>query len=119
MSAAEDLRAALLAHAPLTAVVGQRVRQDFGLESDDYPFVVIRQTSDTPERSLDGTLLARSEAFQIESWGETRAQSHQVHKLVEAALIAAGEEADPADPDDTDPEVGARACIWNVLIWTT
>ena len=119
MSAASDLRAALLAHTPLTALVGQRVRQDFGDESDDYPFVIFKQTGNNPIRGLDGTLHARAEDFQVESWGTTRAASAAIHELVEAALLAADIECDPAEADAIDPEVWAKACIWNVRIWTT
>ena len=119
MSAADDLRTALLAHTALTDVVGQRVRQDFGDADDDYPFIVFKQTGQESTRGLDGTLLARSDDFQVESWGTTRAASAAIHDLVEAALLAADIECDPAEPEAIDPEVWAKACIWNVRIWTT
>lgn len=118
MSAAEDLRAALLDHAPLDTAVGGRVRQDLGDEADDYPFVIFKQTGNEPIRGLDGSLHARAEDFQIESWGATRAESYTVHALVEDALLAADIECDPADPDAIDPDIGARAGVWNVRIWT-
>lgn len=118
MSAADDLRTTLLAHAPLVALVGQRVRQDMGAEKDAFPFVVFRQTADEPERGLDGSLHARREIFQVESWGETRAASATVHRLVEDALSAAGLWPTAADPDALDPDVGARAGVWNVEIWS-
>jgi hypothetical protein len=117
-TAAEDLRTALLAHAELTALVGQRVRFDMGAETDICPFLVLRQVGNSPERGLDGTLHARRETFQVESWGDTRSQSATVHAAVEAALAAAEIWPDEADPDALDPEVGARACVWNVDIWT-
>lgn len=118
MSAAEDLRTALLAHSALTDVIGSRVRQDMGAPDDTYPLVVFKQTGDTADRGLDNSLHGRAEDFQIESWGTTRAQSHQVHRLVEDALVAADMIPDPADPDAIDPDIGARACIWNLRIWT-
>ncbi len=118
MSAAEDLRATLLAHTALTDVVNERVRQDIGVASDPYPFVIFKQVGDAPERGLDNSLHARAEDFQIESWGDTRAEAHQVHRLVEDALAAADLYPDPADPDAIDPEIGARACVWNLRIWT-
>ncbi|MEY5101214.1 MAG: hypothetical protein RJA36_3933 [Pseudomonadota bacterium] len=119
MSAASDLRAALLAHTPLTDLVGQRVRQDFGDESDDYPFVIFKQTGNNPIRGLDGSLHVRQEDFQVESWGVTRAASAAIHVIVEAALLAADIECDPAEPDAIDPEIGSRACVWNVRIWSS
>lgn len=118
MSAAADIRAALLAHAPLVALVASRVRQDYGDDADAYPFVVVRQVGNNPIRGLNGELHAREETFQIESWAETRAAAMQLHALVEAALLADDVECDPADPDAIDPEVWARACIWTVRIWT-
>lgn len=117
-TAADDLRAALVAHAPLTAVVQQRIRQDIGDEDDAYPLVVFKQTGQESIRGLDGSLHARADDFQVESWGATRAESAAVHELVEAALLAADIECDPADPEAIDPEIGARACVWNVRIWT-
>lgn len=119
MSAAEDLRTALLAHTALTDEVGQRVRQDLGDADDDYPFVVFKQTGKESIRGLDGSLHARVDEFQVESWGTTRAESAALHDIVEAALLAAGIECDPAEPDAIDPDIWAKACIWNVRIWTT
>lgn len=118
MSASETLRAALAADAPLTALVGGRIRFDMGAPNDAYPLIVIRQVGNEPIRGLDGSLHARRETFQVESWGETRSQSNAVHVLAESALVAAGLEPDSADPDAIDPDVGARACVWNVDIWT-
>lgn len=114
----EDLRAALIAHAPLVAQIGQRARFDMAGQKDDYPFVVLRQTVNEPIRGLDGSLHARREVYQVESWGETREQSDLVHRLVEDALVAADLAPDAADPDGLDPDVWARAGIWNVEIWS-
>jgi len=116
--AAEDLRAALLAWPALVSLVGDRVREDLAVESDAYPFIVFKQVDDIPHRNLDGSLHARQEVFQVESWGATRAQSAQVHRVVEAALAAAGMPPDQADPNAIDPDIGARAGVWNVDIWT-
>lgn len=118
MSAAEELRAALIGYAPLVALVGQRVRFDVAHQDDDYPLLVLRQVGNEPTRGLDGSLHCRRESFQVESWGETRSQSAAVHTLVEEALDAADIPPEPADPDSLDPEVGARACVWNADIWT-
>lgn len=118
MSAADDLRDALLAHTALTDVIGDRVRQDLGKAEDSYPFVVFKQTGKESIRGLDGSLHCKADDFQVESWGVTRAASAAIHDLVEAALLAADIECDPAEPDAIDPEVWAKACIWNVRIWT-
>ena len=114
----EILRQALLDHAPLATVIGQRARFDMARQGDDYPLVVMRQTGNEPIRGLDESLLGRRETFQVESWGTTREQSDQVHRLVEDALEAAALAPDPASPDGIDPEVWAAAGIWNVEIWS-
>lgn len=118
MSAAYDLRTALLANSALSTAVGGRVRQDIGNQNDAYPFIVFKQVGNTTERGLDNSLHARAEDFQVESWGATRAASAEIHALVEEALMDADLPADPADPDAIDPDIGARACVWNVRIWT-
>ena len=118
MSAADDLRAALLAHAPLVSRIGQRVRQDMGKEKDPFPYVIFRQVADKPERGIDGSLHARREVFQVESWGKTREESAEIHRLVEAALDVVELWPEEADPEALDPDVGARACVWTVDIWS-
>jgi len=115
---AEVLRATLVAYAPLVALVGQAVREDLAAEGDDYPLVVFKQVGDVPYRGLDGSLHARQETFQVESWGTTRGQSAQVHRLVEAALAAANLAPTDADPNALDPDVASKAGVWNVDIWT-
>lgn len=117
-AANETLRNSLLADASLVAAVGQRVRFDLGLEADTYPLLILRQVADIPYRGIDGSLHARQETFQVESWGLTRSDSAAVHRLVEAALANAGLAPTAADPDALDPDTAARACVWNVDIWS-
>lgn len=117
-AAAEQLRAALVAHAPLLALVGPRVRFDTAHQDDPAPFVILRQIGNEPIRGLDGSLHARRETFHVESWADTRSQAAALHDLAEAALLAADMAPDAADPDALDPDVGARACVWVVEVWT-
>lgn len=118
MTTGETLRATLLAYAPLAALVQARVRFDIGEVGDEYPFVICRQIANEPVRGIDGSLHARRESFQVESWAETRAAASATHAQVEAALDAAELFPEPADPDSLDPEIGARAGVWTVDIWT-
>lgn len=115
---AEDLRAALVAHAPLTALVGHRVRADLANADDADPFVVFKRVSFEKITGLDGTVHARRDTFQIECWGKTRSQSSEVADLADAALRAADLDPDQSDPDAIDPEIGARAVVLNVDLWT-
>lgn len=120
MSTGSTLRTNLLAYAGLTALVGaDGVFIDQAPGSRPLPYVIIRQIGDNPERGLDGTLHARQEVFHAESWGITRESSNAIHRQVEAALVALGDAPEAADPDGLDPDVGARACVWVVDIWTT
>ncbi len=119
MSTMTDLRATLLTYAGLTALVGvDGVFVDEATPSRAFPYVILRQVGNEPTRGLDGSLHARRETFHAESWGTTRQASNDVHQQVEAALVLAGEAPEAADPDGLDPEVGVRACVWIVDVWT-
>jgi hypothetical protein len=115
---AEELRAALATDSAVAGMVGQRIRFDMAAETDAFPFIVLRQVANRPERGINGSLHARRESFQVEAWGETRSQSVALHALIEQALVTADMWPEEADPDALDPEIGARACVWTVHIWT-
>lgn len=115
---AEDLRQVLADHAPLVAMVGQRIRADLARAEDELPFVVFKRASFEKVTGLDGSVHARRDTFQIECWGKTRADSSTLADLVDDALRAGDLDPDESDPDSIDPEVGARAVVLNVDIWT-
>lgn len=120
MSTISSLRTGLLAHAGLVALVGPSgVYVDMAPGSKPFPYVILRQVRNDPIRGLDGSLHARQEVFHAESWHDTREVANQVHTQVENALAALGHEPEAADPDGLDPDVGARACVWIVDVWTT
>lgn len=119
MSAAEDLRAALVASAPLVALVGQRMRTDAAEQADAFPYVVFRRKTVQREFSLDNTLLAAREVFEIECWAERRLAAVEIEEAVVTALLAAGLVPDDNDPDALDPEVDLRCAIVNVSLWST
>ena len=114
----ELLRNTLLADGGVAAMVGTRVWVDLAPERPTYPFVIVRRVANTPLRGLNGSLHARLEQFHAESWGASREQSQDLHDAVEAALVTADLAPAEADPDGLDPEVGARACVWVVDMWT-
>lgn len=118
MTAATDLRAVLAAHAGLVALVSDRIRADLADELDATPFVVFKRVGIEPTYGLDNSELARKETFQVECWGDTRGSSSDVAEQVIAALKAAGLPPSPSDPDALDPDIGARAVVLNVEIWT-
>lgn len=113
-----ELREALTGHAPLTALVAQRIRPDKAQDSDAFPFVVYRRQSFEPLQGLDGTLFGTRHSMQIECWAETRAQSLSVADEAMAALLAADLPVEVSEPDGYDPQLGVLAVTLNVDVWT-
>lgn len=116
-TAIETVRSALLAHSPLTAQVGQRIRADLAAEADALPLIVLRQIGYIPHGGLDDSVHAGQYTVQVEAWGDTRSASAALQQLAEAALRAAGLPPDDADPDGLDPDTAARAAVLNVDVW--
>lgn len=118
MSAENDFRAALLAHAPLVALVGQRVAMHAIAEGSPTPYVVFT-ASQAPEALLGGEAL-RTVEFTTECWADTQVAAAAVADAVEAA-IAAYEAATPslaawvtARTGAFDADVGLDACVLSV-----
>lgn len=118
MSTLSDLQQLLLADAQMVNLVADRVYVDEAPAEASMPLVILKQIADRPIRGLDNSLHARQEVVQLESWHERRALAQEVHRAVELVLAGAGMPPDEADPDSLDPDVGARACVWNVDVWT-
>lgn len=104
MSSHALVQAALDAHAPLVALVGQRIRPDLAEATDELPFIVFKRASLTRHAGMDGTVLGETETFEIDCWGGTRSLSISLSELVLDALDAAGLTAETALPDGIDPE---------------
>lgn len=119
MTGGERIRAALTSGSPDPTDAGTRARQDAADESDVYPFIIFRRTDVDRQRGIGGELLALRETFQVECWGETRAQSDDLETQAVAALEAAGFYPDGNEPDGLDPEVKVRAAVFMVDVWTT
>lgn len=114
MSVETDYRAALAAHAPLVALVGQRIAVNAAPQGWALPFVVYT-TSHSPEYALSGAPLGNSCAVEGECWGSTAAQSAAVADAVVAALVAVGV-VPTGRSTSHDPDVGLDAdivtCTW-------
>lgn len=119
MTGGEIIRAALIAGSPLPTDAGLKVRQDAADEQDNEPFIIFRRVDVERQRGLDGTLLAMKETFNVECWGETRADSDALEYQAIAALNAAGRFCDGNEVDGLDPDVKVRAAVFAVDIWTT
>lgn len=87
MSVASDFRAALAAHAPLTAIVGNRIAQNAVPQGGAYPLVTF-VTEEPKERGLDGTLHAAACVITAQCWGKTAESAAAAADAVQAALLA-------------------------------
>jgi hypothetical protein len=119
MSAEENLRAELVAHAPLTAFV-KRVAVDKVPEKTLRPFVVLTRRETEPITTIDGQEHGRRITFEVQCWGDTRAQAEQCADLVEDALRASNVEPFGIPVDDRasayDPDLDLE-CSRLVLDW--
>jgi hypothetical protein len=93
MSVEQDFRALLAAHAPLTALVGQRIAQNAIAPSvGTYPLVVYI-VSHGYEHALDGTVLDHTCTIQAQAWANDPAEADAVADAIAAALAAAPQAA--------------------------
>lgn len=85
MSIETDLRASLLAHPPLAALVQDRIALSAAAEGWPMPYVVYR-TRHAPEYTLTGHLSDDTVTVQLQAWASTAAQALAVADEIEAAL---------------------------------
>ena len=91
MSAEADLRAVLLAHAPLVAVVpAARIAIDAVPQDGTRPYIAFSTQTAEPTFGLSNALLGLVTSIDIQIVGATRAQSITVRELVQDALLAGG-----------------------------
>jgi hypothetical protein len=96
MSAEQDLRTDLLAHAPLVALItpgeSKRVAADKVEAGITRPFIVFTRRSTRRDTTLMGEVLAGWPVFELQCWGDTRAQAEALADATEAALAASTRE---------------------------
>lgn len=114
MSAETDFRTALLAHAPLVSLVGQRVVQNAIEQGQSAPYVVFT-SAHAPEYGIGGAVLGDLVTFEAQCWAATAVQASAVADAVTAALAAV--DAPPtARATGYDDELGLDAvlltCLW-------
>jgi len=91
VSFATDLRAALLAYAPLAALVADRVAQDRIEATAARPFVVYTAGDTTVDRGLSGDVLSTRVPFALQCWADNRLAAVAVADAAELAIEAAGQ----------------------------
>lgn len=90
MSAESEVRAALLAHGPLVAVVpAARISIDTVDPQLPRPYIAFSKPQRTDDLSLSGAVLAVTSQIDLMCVGSNRANAIEVAELVRAALIAA------------------------------
>lgn len=104
MSAESEVRAALVAHAPLLAQVpAVRISVDAVEQAAPRPYIVLNTQSYATDLGLDNTVLATATTIDIQCVGTDRANAITVRDLVRNALQLA---ALPSDRGSSgyDPE---------------
>lgn len=107
---------AVLLGSPQTAA-GQQIRIDSANDGDTVPFVVGHRVGVKRVYGLDNTLLEHQETYQLECWGETRAEAEDLSDECVALLAAAGFPPDDNAPDGVDPVVDVRCAVLYVSLW--
>ncbi len=90
MSMESDLRALLVAYAPLLALVSTRIAADRIEHGTVLPFVVFTRTGTEPVQNLTGDVLANKATFDVQCWANTRSSAETVADAIQAALVADG-----------------------------
>jgi hypothetical protein len=105
VSAESEVRDALVAHAPLIAVVpAASISVDGADQGIDRPYIAFASQGYSADLGLDNTLLGTATTLDILCVGETRADSIVIRDLVRDALLAAGLPSDRGNAG-FDPEL--------------
>lgn len=119
MSIETDFRALLAAHAPLAALVGNRIAQDAITEGATGALVVFSARHD-PTLGLDNTVLADICTLAVQCWADTGAQAAAVAAAVKAAVATAPADTGACVLDEStthDPEIGLDGVLLTVEWW--
>lgn len=106
---------ALIAHAPLSQIIGFNAFAEVAPDSASFPFVVYDEVSRTPEITHDGDNRFDSVVIQVTSWHTTRDNAIALRELVRDALSSVAPGAPivgklvPQNLQTTN-EPGARFC---------
>lgn len=86
MSIEADFRAQAVAHAPLVALVAQRVALNAVPQGSSVPLVAYTVRHD-PQYTLDGTLVADVGAVEAQCWAQTSVQAEAVADALVAGCV--------------------------------
>jgi hypothetical protein len=110
----EIIRQTLVSGSPLPTAAGERVRPNAVQTDDPAPYIAFIRSSNDRELGLDGTLLAKTETFQIFCWAETPEEAQALEEQVVPLLIEAGFAMLPNEPDGAAADVGDNCAVLTV-----
>jgi hypothetical protein len=119
VSAETDLRALLVSHAAVTALVGVNVAHN-AIRAQTAPPYVVFTCAHAPLLSIGGAVLADPCVFSVQCWGKTAASAEAVADAVQDALLTAPAErgvAITSRASGFDEELGFDATILSVEWW--
>lgn len=107
---------ALLDHAPLISLVGQRIDPDFIDENDPLPAIEYERGGTEPEYTLDGTLAASRVTINITVWALDRVKANQIADAITAAMNVAGH-AQTSRDSVYEPELRQYGVVMSFDVW--
>lgn len=126
MSVEVDLRAALLAYAPLVALItpgqAKRVAFDKVEAAIARPFIVGTRRETERFTTLEGVKVAGQATFELQCWGDTREQAEACADAAEAALAAATSIEPYGVPVEdrahaSDPDLDLECVVLTCALW--
>lgn len=115
MSIETDFRSALVAHAPLTALVDDGIAQEAAPSVETLPLVVYSVLVDR-SLGLDGTLHARRAGIDVQCWADTAAGARAVADAIVGAVATVPDKAVvTSDRGTYDPELKLYGQILTVV----
>ena len=119
MSIETDFRALLAGHAPLAALVGNRIAQDAIPEGSVGALVVFAGSHDIT-LGLDNSVLADVCTMSVQCWADTAMQAGVVADAVQAAVLTAPSATGACVTErgtTFDPEIGMDGVVLSVEWW--
>lgn len=114
MSVETELRALLLANAPLLAIIpANRISVDTAAVEQPRPYIVFAVQSGEPVFGLDNSFLGETVTIDLQIVGSTRNNAVVIREAVKAALLAGGVPWSGTS-SAFDPENGLEAEIINL-----
>ncbi len=107
MTLETDFVAALLAYAPLTAVIGKRLYAKRPPENPTLPYVTWRRISTPRVQALGGSVVASTPRIQFDVWAKDEAAGVPLTNTLQAGLLTlwGQKEVDLLDEGDHDEPV--------------